>query len=116
MFSLFPFPAVTAVDVLKRIEPLSGEVNFIPDFRSGITITPNHVLTAAHVLYEFNSCNPDRDQAVARVSTSEKQQLLGDRRIGVNDVDPAHDAISIHLDDDFLSISEIDDDIALLKN
>ena len=114
LFPLFPFPAVTAVDVFVRRE-LNEEIKLQDRFGSGITITPNYVLTNAHVIYDFDSFDPEIDETTVRVSTSEKQQLLIDRGIGVNGLDPGPNVIDIYLDDAFLRTGEDDDDIALLR-
>ena len=51
-FTEFPFPAVVAVDTQIGIvnSPIGSVV--LDNFEgSGIAITPNHILTAGHVVY-----------------------------------------------------------------
>lgn len=44
----FPYSTVTAVDLLRLEEVGPGAYNISSNIGSGITVTLNHVLTAAH--------------------------------------------------------------------
>jgi Ca2+-binding RTX toxin-like protein len=114
-FSIFPFPAVTAIDT-QIIAPSSDEVVTIGDFEgSGIAITPNYVLTAAHVVHDET-----KSKIIARnvrATTSAKQKDLISRTIGTQgDPSPNVSQSQIHfLGNDFRQTKAYDDDIALLK-
>ena len=83
----FPFPAVAAVDVRVLNTPVN--VANIWNFGSGITISPYHVLTAAHVVYDdrnFNQDNIAYPTVEIRATTSTEQLNLHSRLVG-NSVD-----------------------------
>ena len=73
--TIFPFPAVTAIDS-QIVIPLSGGGVKIEDYfnGSGITITPNHVLTAAHVVHDEQT--PGTIAINVRATTSAQQKDL----------------------------------------
>ena len=119
-FTTFPFPAVTAIDS-QIVTELNKNAVIIKDHfnGSGIMITPNHVLTAAHVVED-----PDEPFAIAmntRVTTSAKQNDLVSRsledpedRVAGRDRNVNNSDIYF-LGDDFGLTNDDDDDIALLR-
>ena len=81
-FDIFPLPAVTAIDVTYDTSS-----SFYRSYGSGIVIAPNYVLTAAHVVYNY-----DAEESVTdiRVTTSANATIdnLISRKIGINIYDP----------------------------
>ena len=108
-FTDFPFPAVAAIDTQIGINEGNITTNFVG---SGITITPNHILTAAHVV--FDDENPNTIPLRARATTSAKQKDLVSRIIQ-NPADANVQNRNINfLANDFRQTNEEEDDIALL--
>ena len=70
-----PLPSITAID--STLDDLP------PAFGTGVVISPNYVLTAAHVLYDKSIADPDFNDEL-RVSSSNQQKELNNREIGAN--------------------------------
>lgn len=75
-FDTFPLPAVTAIDTTIFF---SDGRNPEAGFGSGIVISPNYVLSAAHNFYPQDV---ERNQDEIRVSNSTNQIRLNEREIG----------------------------------
>ena len=77
-----PLPSITAIDTRFIGDPQ----NSLPDFGTGIVISPNFVLTAAHVIYLRAPFNQFQNNI--RVSSSNNQKDLNNRAVGINNIDP----------------------------
>ena len=116
-FDTFPLPAVTAIDTTIFFNdgrnPEAG-------FGSGIVISPNYVLSAAHNFYPEDV---ERNQDEIRVSNSTNQLRLNDRRIGEdpNDIGDLDVNVRAGIDGDIFyptnwrSTFNLEDDIAFVK-
>jgi hypothetical protein len=100
-FGAFPFSTVTTVDIQDPFGSFVG---------SGITIGPNHVLTAAH-----NAYNVENDLFANRLRTtiSAREDALSSRTIGVNFSDPPPNVTTVNFLADYPTTGDFADDIAL---
>ena len=101
-FNRFPFPAVTAIDILYSFGNRVG---------SGIVVSPNHVLSAGH-----NGFRVQTGTAALgiRATTSADQVNLNSRGIG-NHNDPLANVINRDYVANFTSTGEKKDDIVLFE-
>ena len=122
-FDRFPLPAVTAIDTTVNLNP---DPNGIPDleaaYGSGVVISPNYVLSAAHNFYRRDL---KKNQDEIRVSNSRNQLRLNSRLIGhPNDTDDLD--INVITDDNDVNFGifyptnwketgNVEDDIAFVK-
>ena len=125
-FNIPPLPAVVAVDAIHVFDnrPIGDELisGLIPTLGSGIVITPNYLLTAAHNIYDKDNVN-DEDAIRVRATTSADQVSLDSRDIIVSNQPDNVNANSgvFYLpnfrrpDLDYRSTKNLQDDIALLK-
>ena len=118
-FSNSPYSAVVAVDTQIGTVDSSGNAEVRKDFEgSGIAITPVHVLTAAHNVYDIEAEDSSKaDPIASRVTPSAEQPDLISRIIGNSeDPDANVDRTDINfLANDFRQTSNDNDDIALLR-
>lgn len=99
----FPYSTVVALDIIPSKKPPSGG--------SGITLGPNHVLTAAHNVFDRFTRLP---ALRSRATTSANENSLISRVIGVPG-DPADNVVKeTFLADNFSKTRALQDDIALL--
>ena len=99
-FGTFPFSTVTAVDIQ---EPLGSFVG------TGITIGPNHVLTAGHNAYDTTT---NTFATSWRTTTSANQNGLNSRIIG-NPSDPGANVTNVNFLANYNTTKAVTDDIAL---
>ena len=108
----FPLPAVTAIDIKNSSSFPPNKRNAIG---SGIVISPDHVLTAAHNSFTKISANSGLEAIGLRATTSEVQKSLNSRTIG-NTGDPLANVINADYLADFDQPgSKAKDDIALFE-
>ncbi len=81
-----PLSSITAIDTTIR----DGN-KIVSSFGTGIVISPNYVLTAAHVLYDKFLVEPNFQEQI-RVSSSNNQKILNHRIIGEDIRDPGSNA------------------------
>jgi V8-like Glu-specific endopeptidase len=101
-FSTFPLNSVVAIDIQFGTGTARG---------SGITIAPNHVLTAGHVASSETSVTPP----ILRTTTSTNQPNLFSRSIGGDPRDPGANVTSSYFPKSYNTTYTFGDDIALLR-
>ena len=99
-FGTFPISTVVAVDILDQ----GG-----PSFGSGITIAPNHVLTAGHNAFDTST---NTNATSLRTTTSANQNALNSRSIGAQG-DPPANVTNVNFLADYDTTEATSDDIAL---
>lgn len=99
-FGTFPFSTVTTVDIETPDDDFFG---------TGITIGPNHVLTAGHNPYDIDT---NTFATSLRTTTSANQNGLNDRGIGAMG-DPAANVTNFNFLADYDTTEALGDDIAL---
>ena len=79
----FPYSTVTAIDFLEVNEVGAGIYDISSSIGSGITVAPNHVLTAAHNAYNRDPQSPERESINLgiRTTTSENENDLETREL-----------------------------------
>ena len=79
----FPYSTVNAVDLLKVNQVGSGAYEISASIGSGITVAPNHVLTAAHNAFNRDPSSPVRESIDLgiRTTTSENENDLETREL-----------------------------------
>jgi len=122
-FNKFPLPAVTAIDTTIDLNP-GGDMELEAGFGSGVVISPNFVLSAAHNFYPEDEARKGngRNQDEIRVSNSINQLRLNSREIGhPNDIEDLDvnvipdDNIGIFYPTNWRSTLDVEDDIAFVK-
>lgn len=109
-FSTFPLNTVVAVDIFNRFEKVGKFTG--NSTGSGITIAPNHVLTAGHNTY---SRQANQTSEFIRTTTSANQPSLISRDIGTGS-DPFPNTIEPYFFPKGFNISKAtEDDISLLR-
>ncbi|WP_413167715.1 Calx-beta domain-containing protein [Capilliphycus salinus ALCB114379] len=99
-FGVFPFSTVTTVDIQTPIGPGYG---------TGITISPNHIITAGHNVYDTQN-NQTANQLRTTISVNEN--ALNSRDIG-NPNDPPANVTSVNFLASYRNTEQPEDDIAL---
>jgi Ca2+-binding RTX toxin-like protein len=89
-FTVFPLPAVTAIDTTFPNTPGQSPNGY----GSGIVIAPNHVLTAAHVVYDYGLKSNAKKIRVTTSANATETNLI-DRIIG-NPLDPGPNVNDIY--------------------
>ncbi|MEL6988155.1 MAG: hypothetical protein AAGK97_10020 [Bacteroidota bacterium] len=118
-FSVFPYSAVTAVDLLEVNEVGSGSYKIASSIGSGIIVAPNHVLTAAHNAFnrDPSSIVPESISLGLRTTTSKNENNLKTRELDLNSTlsqpDPNTNVTNVNYLADFNNVSKPKNDIAL---